>query len=112
MDARDSAWDEWDRIRGQHDPDPLEVLRAAARYKRYFDAVEHEAIAVARALGHTWEEIAESLGQSRQAVWQRDRRSYPPDAKQIARTCAVWQAIKADPDEWYRRTRPIRLRDR
>ena len=115
MDASDSIWGEWEAIRRDRDPDPLKVLRAAALYKRYFDAVEREGIALARKLGVTWEEIAAALGQSRQAVWQRAHRdegfasSRLSDLGKAARAASAtrWEAIKADPDDWYQKTRPL-----
>ena len=68
-----SAWDEWDRLLAEPTPDPLAVIRLAAQYQRYLDAVQMKAVPAARARGHTWEEIGEAIGTSRQAVWQRFR---------------------------------------
>jgi|KBSMisStaDraftv2_1062788.scaffolds.fasta_scaffold2076453_1 hypothetical protein len=68
-----SAWDEWDRLLAEPTPDPLEVIKLAARYQRYLDAVQMKAVPAARASGHTWEEIGAAIGTSRQAVWQRFR---------------------------------------
>jgi hypothetical protein len=67
MKPSDSFWEAWERIRTSADPDPLEVLRVAAAFSRYFDAAQKEAISFARLAGLSWEQIAESLGQSRQA---------------------------------------------
>ncbi|MBV8463771.1 MAG: hypothetical protein JO368_10780 [Acidimicrobiales bacterium] len=53
--------------------DPIEVLRVAARYERYFEEVQRQATAVAQAEGRSWQEIGEAVGISRQAAWQRFR---------------------------------------
>ena len=104
MTAED-VWGEWERIRNAPEPDPLEVLRIAAMYGRYFDAVEQEAIGVARKLGKTWDEIAAALGQTRQAVWQRAHRN--PRLQNALRDlyAARWSAVKVNPRSWYERTR-------
>lgn len=104
--APNSSFEEWERIRGEREPDPLVVLGAVAGYKRYFEAVEHEAITVARKLGRTWEEIAQALGQSRQAVWQRAARDPSLRLHLNDLVSARWRALKADPHRWYRNTRP------
>lgn len=103
--ADDEVWAAWERIRTAPEPDPLEVLRVAVTYVRYFNAVEDEAIAVARKLGKTWDEIADALGQSRQAVWQRAHRN-PAVQKALMDLMAVrWSAVKDDPQSWYEGTR-------
>jgi hypothetical protein len=68
-----SVWEEWDDLLRQRDVDPLDVLQVGGKYQRYLVAIEREAIATARAMGRTWEEIAVALGRTRQAVWQRYR---------------------------------------
>ena len=80
MKPSDSFWEAWERIRTSADPDPLEVLRVAAAFSRYFDAAQKEAIWFPRLAGLSWEQIAESLGQSRQALWQRAVRRGPAGA--------------------------------
>jgi CHAD domain-containing protein len=72
MDPSGSFWEAWETIRADPDPDPLEALRVVAAVRRYFDMAEREGIAFARAAGSTWEQIAESLGQSRQAAMASD----------------------------------------
>ena len=69
-----ATWQVWDDLIQQDTPNPLEVLQAAAKYERYLYAVEERAVRAARSSGHTWEEIAEVLGTSRQGAWQRWRR--------------------------------------
>ena len=56
-----------------HEVFPLAALEAVACIRRYLDEVERRAVETARARGATWEDIAEALGVSRQAVYQRFR---------------------------------------
>ena len=73
MDQRDELWTEWRRLTKTASPDPLEVAKLASTFERYFDAVKTEAVKAARADGHSWEEIATTLGTSRQSAWERYR---------------------------------------
>lgn len=73
-----SAWSEWDELLAQPEPDPMEVIRLAAQYQRYLDAIQTKAVPAARDAGHTWEEIGKALGTSRQAVWQKFRGAFRP----------------------------------
>ena len=59
------------------DRDPLRVLREVAKYQRYLSAIEDQAVKAARSSGHTWEEIARAVGNSRQAAWKRWRSRGP-----------------------------------
>ena len=68
-----SSWGEWESLLAQDDPDPLEILRAATRFERYFVAVEGAAVRAARVKGKSWDEIAQAVGRTRQAVWQKHR---------------------------------------
>ena len=68
-------WRKWRALLSSSDPDPLEVAQLASTFERYFDAVKTEAVKAARASGHSWEEIAGSLGTSRQSAWERYRRA-------------------------------------
>ncbi len=97
----ESFWDAWERIRTSADPDPLEVLQVAAAFSRYFDAAQKEAISFARSAGLSWEQIAESLGQSRQALWQRASRDASLQALLAASGKRRWEAVKRDPISWY-----------
>ncbi len=82
-----SAWDQWDDVIRRPDPDPLEVLRAAGMYQRYLFEVQDKAVKAARAQGHTWEEIAQAVGTTRQAAWQRYGSVAPaPPSKDDIRT--------------------------
>jgi hypothetical protein len=101
----ESFWEVWERIRASADPDPLEVLRVAAAFSRYFDAAQKEAISFARSAGLSWEQIAESLGQSRQALWQRSTRDRALQAQLAASGKRRWEAVKRDPVSWYGETK-------
>ncbi len=77
MKSHPEAWHRWERLIADPEVDPLEVLRAATTFARYFAAVQGRSVAAARDAGHTWEEIAEAVGRTRQAVWQRFASSDP-----------------------------------
>jgi hypothetical protein len=69
----DDLWQQWRRLTKSASPDPLEVAKLASTFERYFDAVKTEAVKAARASGHSWEEVATTLGTSRQSAWERYR---------------------------------------
>lgn len=73
MADADELWAEWRRMTKSAAPDPLEVARLASTFERYFDAVKTEAVKAARASGHSWEDVAATLGTTRQSAWQRYR---------------------------------------
>jgi len=82
-----SVWDQWEAVIRRPDPDPLEVLRAAGMYQRYLFEIQDKAVKAARAQGHTWEEIAQAVGTTRQAAWQRYGSVAPaPPSKDDVRT--------------------------
>lgn len=62
------------RRANRHREFPLDALRAVIETRRRLDEVERESIRLARQAGATWEEIANALGVSRQAIYQRHRR--------------------------------------
>jgi hypothetical protein len=97
----ESFWESWERIRASADPDPLEVLRVAAAFSRYFEAAQKEAVTFARSAGLSWEQIAESLGQSRQALWQRASRDASLQAMLTASAKRRWDTLRRDPVTWY-----------
>jgi hypothetical protein len=66
-----SAWEAWDRLIHGRDPNPLDVLRAASQFQRYFEAMQGAAVKAARGAGSTWDEIGQALGVTRQAAWER-----------------------------------------
>jgi hypothetical protein len=71
--ARSNRWDALDRMLGDPNRDPLDLLRTVAQYERFLQAIENEAVKLARATGSTWEQIGEAVGRTRQTVWQRHR---------------------------------------
>ena len=101
----ESFWEAWERIRTSTDPDPLEVLRVAAAFTRYFEAAQQEAVSFARSAGLSWEQIAESLGQSRQALWQRASRDASLQAMLAASEKRRWEMLRRDPISWYGKTK-------
>jgi hypothetical protein len=107
MDPTGSFFEAWEQILESPDPDPLEILRLAAAFGSYFEAVERDGVAFARANGRTWAQIAEALGSSRQAVWQRASRDSALQAQLRATTSHRWEALHRDPDAWYQATRPF-----
>lgn len=84
------AWEVWDRLIHEGDPNPLEVLRAASQFQRYFEAVQGAAVRAARSEDSTWEEIGQALGVSRQAAWERFATSDHEQLRKISleRFCA------------------------
>jgi hypothetical protein len=104
LEPSESFWTAWERIRASSDPDPLEVLRVAASFTRYFETAQKEAISFARSAGLSWEQIAESLGRSRQSVWQRASRDGSLQAMLRATAKRQWGAIHRDPQSWYEKT--------
>src|SRR4051794_39391608 len=66
-----SLFAEWDRAISASQPDPMQIAALSARFPAYFTAVQKEAVTVAAASGKSWTEIAEALGITRQAAWQR-----------------------------------------
>ena len=75
MSDADDLWAQWRKLTRSSSPDPLEVAKLATTFERYFDAIKTEAVRAARASGHSWEEVASTLGTSRQSSWERYRRA-------------------------------------
>ena len=50
--------------------DPLEALRELSRADVELEALRRERVEEARSQGATWDQIGESLGMSRQSVWE------------------------------------------
>jgi hypothetical protein len=103
--ATDTSWQKWETLRRSADPDPIEVLQAVACFQRYFEAVENEAIKVARAQGRSWQEIGLALGRTRQALWQRVG---SPKGEQIV--AARWKEIKESVEDWWANTLEVQYR--
>lgn len=57
----------------QHEPALAEVY-AAQLAASQADRTLETAVSAARAAGHSWEQIGDALGTSRQAAWERFRR--------------------------------------
>ncbi|MEV4570525.1 hypothetical protein AB0K12_42820 [Nonomuraea sp. NPDC049419] len=57
---------------------PLEAVAAARDLARVADQAMRAAVAGARTAGHTWQEIGDVLGSSRQAAFQRFGRPLDP----------------------------------
>ncbi len=55
----------------RHSTSPLIALRAIGELRRHSAEAERILVNEARAIGNTWETIAEALGESRQAVHRR-----------------------------------------
>ncbi len=61
---------ERDGPRGARPADPLEALRELSRADVELEALRRERVEAARRQGATWDQIGESLGMSRQSVWE------------------------------------------
>ena len=69
--AADGRWERWERTIRDPKVDPLEVLTVSGMYQRYFDAVQREAVRVARAEGRSWADIADAAGITKQSAWEK-----------------------------------------
>lgn len=54
-----------------HLSDPLEVLRSLGDLERAVMAGREAAAQLARFSGHSWAEVGDALGMSKQAAWER-----------------------------------------
>lgn len=98
------AWDNWERLRQDPQADPIEVLRAISAFQKYFDAIEKEAVRVARSQDCTWQDIGAALGRSRQAIWQRAA-SRADESKK-----ADWEALGQQLEESWATSAEVRHR--
>jgi hypothetical protein len=57
-------------VKGGQD-DPLGVIKGIAESSEGIDSMLRRWIGVARRSGHSWQEIADALGVTRQAAWER-----------------------------------------
>jgi MoxR-like ATPase len=55
--------------------DPLDALRALARFDTELSKLRFDTIEAARCAGATWDQVGEALGMSRQAAWEHYTRS-------------------------------------
>jgi hypothetical protein len=58
--------------------DPLERLRLVTQLRGLVEALEHDAVELARESGATWKQIGAVNGLTKQAAQQRFRRDAPP----------------------------------
>ena len=58
-------------ISGDADSNPLAVISGITEGVKNMDGPLREAVARARELRYTWEEIGEALGVTRQSAWER-----------------------------------------
>ena len=66
--------------------DPAVGLRAVAALRELADRLESLQVANARALGWSWQEIADCIGVSRQAVHKKHGRHEPPPRRILGRS--------------------------
>lgn len=59
------------RASGDWETEPLAGLREACRVTAALDKLTRESVRRARAAGHSWTEIGEALGVTKQAAWER-----------------------------------------
>lgn len=59
--------------RAQNKELPFSALPAIAELRKHLEQLEMEIVAYARDKGATWDEIAEAMGITRQALYQRMR---------------------------------------
>jgi hypothetical protein len=63
---------------GEHVPAELNTVRLATRMRAVADHALQQCVDRAKAAGHTWQEIGDALGTSRQAAFQRFGKSVNP----------------------------------
>ena len=73
MDSENEVWTAWQELVSREELEPMEVLKAAAMYERYFQEVQTHSVQVARAEGHSWQDIADAVAVTKQAAWARWR---------------------------------------
>jgi len=59
------------RPSGDWEAEPLAGLREACRVTAALDKLTCESVRRARAAGHSWTEIGQALGVTKQAAWER-----------------------------------------
>jgi len=59
------------RASGDWESEPLEGLREACRIATALDKLTRESVGRARDAGHSWTQIGQALGVTKQAAWQR-----------------------------------------
>jgi len=59
------------RLVGDWRSKPLDGIVETCRLEGALNKALHEQVALARSCGHTWNEIGQALGVSRQSAWER-----------------------------------------
>lgn len=59
------------RAAGDCDSEPLDGLREACRVSTALNKLTRELVARARETGHSWTQIGEALGVTKQTAWER-----------------------------------------
>ena len=59
------------RAAGDWESEPLDGLREACRVTAALDKLTRESVRRARAAGHSWTQIGEALGVTKQTAWER-----------------------------------------
>ena len=69
----------------EHTSDPIATLRAAGRLQSLLSDIEDLAVLRARADGTSWSKIADAVGRTKQAVWEKHRPDENPwvDRKRV-----------------------------
>lgn len=62
--------------------EPLRALAAVAALRRLADQLEHQQVEQALRDGHTWQQVADALGVTRQAVHKKHARRIAPDLRE------------------------------
>jgi hypothetical protein len=73
--ASEKIFATWEDLLGREDLEPMEVLKVASMYERYFQEVQRYAVGVARAEGRSWQDIGDTVGLSKQTAWAKWRDS-------------------------------------
>jgi hypothetical protein len=71
--ASEKIFGTWEDLLGREDLEPMEVLKVAAMYERYFQEVQRHAVDVARAEGRSWQDVADEVGLTKQTAWAKWR---------------------------------------
>jgi uncharacterized NAD(P)/FAD-binding protein YdhS len=59
------------RAVGDWESEPLDGLREACRLSTALDKLTRESVARARKAGHSWTQIGDALGVTKQTAWER-----------------------------------------
>lgn len=62
--------------------EPLRALAAVAALRRLADQLEHQQVEQALRDGHTWQQVADALGVTRQAVHKKYARRIAPELRE------------------------------